>query len=99
MRARTYAAALLFATSLLQAAPTPKAVAPPSIPHGTALFLAGLTPGGKSKVTFRASAIGTHFFFEEAAGVTVYVYESGGYRKKEFLAGYTLPRALKKYDR
>jgi len=63
-----------------------------------ALFLGGLSKSGQEKVTFRASARGTHFFFEEAAGVTVYVYDATvGYRKETFLKGATLAMALKKY--
>ena len=75
-----------------------KTVAPATIPHPMAMYLQSLSNDGKDKVTFRASAIGTHFFLEEPAGVTVYVYEeSVGYRKETFLKGATLARALKKY--
>lgn len=63
-----------------------------------AMFLGELSHDGKEKVTFRASALGTHFFFEEPAGVTVYVYdETVGYRKETFLKGSTLAKAMKKY--
>jgi len=63
-----------------------------------AMFLGELSHDGKQKVTFRASALGTHFFLEEAAGVTVYVYdETVGYRKETFLKGSTLAKAVKKY--
>lgn len=95
---RIIAAALILTASLAWAAP-PKAVAPNSIPHATALFLAGLSSGGKTKVTFKAAAIGTRFFFEEPPGVSVYVYDGTGYRKETFLKGFTLARALKKYSK
>jgi hypothetical protein len=75
-----------------------KTVAPPTIPHPMAMYLQTLSNSGADKVTFRASAIGTHFFLEEPAGVTVYVYEeSVGYRKETFLKGATLAKAMKKY--
>ena len=87
--------ALLFAVIVAAAA---KTIAPPTIPHPMAMYLQTLSNDGKDKVTFRASAIGTHFFLEEAAGVTVYVYEeSVGYRKETFLKGATLAKAMKKY--
>jgi hypothetical protein len=73
-------------------------MAPATIPHPIAIFLGDLSNQGKEQVTFRASAVGTHFFLEEPAGVTVYVYdENVGYRKETFLKGYTLARAMKKY--
>jgi len=63
-----------------------------------AMFLGELSHDGKQKVTFRASALGTHFFLEEPAGVTVYVYdETVGYRKEAYLKGFTLAKAVKKY--
>jgi hypothetical protein len=75
-----------------------KTMAPPTIPHPMAMYLQTLSNDGKDKVTFRASAIGTHFFLEEPSGVTVYVYEeSVGYKKEAFLKGATLASALKKY--
>lgn len=73
-------------------------MAPPTIAHPMAMFLGELSHDGKEKVTFRASALGTHFFLEEPAGVTVYVYdETVGYRKETFLKGSTLAKAMKKY--
>ena len=73
-------------------------MAPATIPHPMAMFLGSLSKNGKEKVTFRASAFGTHFFLEEPAGVTVYVFDdSVGYRKQTFLKGSTLASALKKY--
>lgn len=64
-----------------------------------AMFLGGLSKDGKEKVTFRATAFGTHFFLEEPSGVTVYVYdETVGYRRETFLKGSTLANALKKYQ-
>lgn len=101
----------LFAGILLAAAPAPKTtapaakaaaavktIAPATLPHPIAMFLANLSGEGKQKITFKAAAIGTHFFFEEATGVTVYVFDGNdGYRKEAFLKGYTLVKALKKY--
>jgi len=75
-----------------------KTVAPPTIPHPMAMYLSSLSSEGKDRVSFRAMAIGTHFFLEESGGVTVYVYdESVGYRTERFLKGLTLPQALKRY--
>ncbi len=76
----------------------PKPVAPPAIPHSVAMFLASLSGDGKTKVTYAATARGTNFFFEESGGVTVYSFDGDGYRKAEFLRGYTLSKALKKYS-
>jgi hypothetical protein len=95
MRPHNIFIALLFAVTAAAAA---KTIAPPTIPHPMAMYLQTLSNDGKEKVTFRASAIGKHFFLEEAAGVTVYVYEeSVGYRKETFLKGATLAKAMKKY--
>jgi len=95
MRLRQFFTALLLAITVAAAA---KTVAPPTIPHPIAMYLQGLSKDGKETVTFRASAVGTRFFLEEPAGVTVYVYdESVGYRKEAFLKGMTLSKAMKKY--
>jgi hypothetical protein len=51
------------------------------------------------KVTFRAQAIETRFFFEETAGVTIYVFERGGYRRERFVKGATLEQAIKRYGK
>lgn len=67
------------------------------MPHPVAMFLSTLSSGGKQKVTFKAVASGTHFFFEESAGVTVYVFDGSGYRKETFLKSATLGSALKRY--
>jgi hypothetical protein len=97
MRFRLFAFALLIA-SIASAATPQKTIAPATIAHPMAMFLGELSHDGKDKVTFRASALGTHFFLEEPAGVTVYVYdETVGYRKETFLKGSTLAKALKKY--
>ncbi len=97
MRFRLFAFALLI-TSIASAATPPKTIAPATIAHPMAMFLGELSHDGKQQVTFRASALGTHFFLEEPAGVTVYVYdETVGYRKETFLKGSTLAKALKKY--
>jgi hypothetical protein len=97
-----FAFALVFAAIASAATPPPKnpvkVIAPDTIPHPMAMYLGGLSKDGKEKVTFRATALGTHFFLEEPAGVTVYVYDASvGYRKETFLKGFTLAKALKKY--
>jgi hypothetical protein len=97
---------------LLAAAPPPKTskaakpvVAPPTVvpatlPHTIAMFLAHMSSEGKQKVTFKAAAIGTRFFFEETTGVTVYGFDgTTSYKKEVFLKGYTLAKAMKKYVR
>ncbi|MBV8546170.1 MAG: hypothetical protein JO093_22290 [Acidobacteria bacterium] len=96
MRPHNLFIVILFAVTAAAAA---KTIAPPAIPHPMAMYLQTLSNDGKDKVTFRASAIGTHFFLEEPAGVTVYVYEeaSVGYRKETFLKGATLAKAMKRY--
>ena len=95
MRLHNLFIAVLLAITASAAA---KTIAPPTIPHPMALYLQTLSNDGKDKVTFRASALGTHFFLEEPAGVTVYVYEeSVGYRKEAFLKGATLAQAMKRY--
>jgi hypothetical protein len=89
-------AVTLFLSASLLAAPA-KPVAPATLPHPFALFLAQLSGSGKQKVTYRANAIGTYFFFEETSGVTVYSYDGTSYQKKEFMKGATLAKAMKKY--
>jgi hypothetical protein len=97
MRSRLLAIALLTAVTA-SAAPPPRPLAPATIPHPMAMYLSGLSKEGKEKVTFRAAALGKHFFLEEAAGVTVYIYdETVGYKKETFLKGSTLAKAMKKY--
>jgi hypothetical protein len=110
MRSRLLAVVLLAAVTASAASPPktaapsktpapPKTLAPPTIPHPMAMYLSGLSKDGKEKVTFRASALNKHFFLEEAAGVTVYVYdETVGYKKEAFLKGSTLAKAMKKYQ-
>jgi hypothetical protein len=98
MRSRTIVALLLFAGSAF-AAPTPKRIAPEIVPHPTAMFLASLSGDGRHQVIFKAAAMGTHFFFEEPTGVTVYAYDGRGYRRETFLKGYTLSKAIKRYAR
>jgi hypothetical protein len=90
-------AVLLLAATAFAAAPPPRRIAPESVPHPTAMFLASLSGDGRQQVTFKAAAIGTHFFFEEPTGVTVYGYDGVGYRKQAFLKGYSLSKAIKKY--
>lgn len=94
-----YAALALLATALLAAAPAPKSkpLAPETLAHANALFLRTLSNDGKQAVQFKAAAVGTHFFFEEAAGVTVYAFDGTDYKRVEFLKGAKLAAALKKY--
>lgn len=74
------------------------ALAPDVVPHNIAMFLAGLCNDGQRNVNLRARAMGTHFFLEETAGVTVYVFEGTGYRRNAFMPGAKLRDALKKYE-
>jgi hypothetical protein len=82
-----------------KAAPKPSPIAPTAVAHPIALFLNQLSNDGKRQVTFKASAIGTRFYFEEPAGVTVYRFENGQYVKEAFLAGAKLPTAMKRYPK
>jgi hypothetical protein len=77
------------------AAPVP--LAPPTFPHHIAMFLTAMSHDGARAVTFKATAIGTRFFFEEGSGVTVYVFRNGEYVKETFLANTTLAKATKRY--
>ncbi|HWS70982.1 MAG TPA: hypothetical protein VN605_02660 [Thermoanaerobaculia bacterium] len=79
------------------APPAPRVLAPDSVPHAQAMFLAGLCKDGKERLSFKAAAYGKHFFIEEPSGVTVYAYDGSGYRKETFLAKMTLEKAMKKY--
>jgi len=95
MHQKLIAITLLLVSTTLIAAPKP--IAPDTMPHSSALFLANLANDGKRTVTYRAMARNTHFFLEEPAGVTVYVYDGTGYKKEAFLRGVKLERAVKKY--
>src|SRR5207253_9618948 len=95
MLSRTIVALALLASSTFAA--SPRRLAPDVVPHPTAMFLASLSGDGRQQVTFKAAAMGTHFFFEEPTGVTVYAYDGRGYRRQTFLKGYTLTKAIKKY--
>ena len=101
MRKPAFLALLALALFLVAATPKPKPkaepIAPAKIEHVNALFLSDLSNSGKRPVTFRASAIGTMFFFEEPLGVTVYRFSNGGYEREEFLRGMKLAGAMKKY--
>jgi hypothetical protein len=97
---RPFAILLLLMTLTVSAAAPKKAaatIAPNDLPHPIAQFLRSLSKDGSRSVTFRASATGTHFFFEEASGVTVYRYVNGSYTKETFLGGMKLSAAMKKY--
>src|SRR5690349_6296567 len=97
MHHKLIAVTLLVVSVAVYAAPKP--VAPQTLAHSSALFLAGLANDGKRTVTYRAMARNTHFFLEEPAGVTVYVYDGNGYTKEAFLRGTKLERAVKKYSK
>ena len=89
----------LLLLSLSAAKSAPKTIAPPSMSHPIAMFLSHLSSEGKQKVTFNAAAVRSRFFFEDASGVTVYMFDgTSNYRKETFLKGYTLARAMKKYQ-
>src|SRR5438105_2309244 len=90
-------ALLLIALPLFAATKPVPAVMPDDLDHSIAMFLSNLSANGKRKVTFKATAVGTHFFFEEATGVKVYVFDGTSYKRKAFLKGATLASALKKY--
>jgi hypothetical protein len=77
--------------------PAPNLIAPDTLPHPFALFLAEMSGEGQKRVTYKATALGTHFFFEETPGVTVYVYDGKSYRREAFLKGATLSSAVAKY--
>lgn len=72
-------------------------LAPPSVPHPTAMFLANWSQEGKRSITFKATAIGTRLFLEDPSGVTVYRFDGSGYLSEAFLAGSNLASAAKRY--
>ena len=74
-------------------------VSPDQIPHNIALFLRTISSDGKRAVTFKATAVGTRFFFEENGSVTVYRYENGVYVRERYAKGVKLPAAVKKYGK
>ncbi len=86
---------LLLGASPKKPAATP--AAPDTLAHPMALFLTDLSKDGARQVTFKATAVGHRFFFEEPAGVTVYRFENGGYRKEAFLKNARLAAAMKKF--
>jgi hypothetical protein len=97
---RTAILILFVSLSLSAAAPKKKpapTIAPADIPHSIAQFLRSMSNDGSRTVTFKASASGTRFFFEEASGVTVYRYVNGRYVKEAFVAGNKLPTVVKRY--
>ncbi|MGZ8781644.1 MAG: hypothetical protein ACXW31_17135 [Thermoanaerobaculia bacterium] len=90
--------AIVAALSMSAAPPKPLApVAPEALPHSIALFLGSLSNEGGRHVTFKARAHGIRFFFEEPTGVTVYRFDNGRYVREEFLRGFTLERAVRRY--
>src|SRR5688500_6794854 len=90
--------ALLFLGAAPKKSTAPTPAAPDVVPHSIALFLGSLSKDGSRQVTFKATAVGTRFLFEEPTGVTVYRYDKGHYVKQEFVKGVTLSRAVKKYQ-
>jgi hypothetical protein len=97
MRMRLRTALMWVLIALISVAAAPKRSAPDALSHNVAMFLATLSGDGHTRVTFKASALGTHFFFEEPAGVTVYFFDGNGYRKQTFMRGANLSAAIKKY--
>jgi len=87
----------LFVSLASAAAPPSKHVAPETVAHPTAMFLASLSGDGRQEVTFKAAAMGTHFFFEEPGGVTVYEFDGRTYRRERFVKGATLAKAIKQF--
>jgi hypothetical protein len=79
-------------------AAAPVVIAPAEVAHPMALFLKQLSNDGTRQVTFRATAVGTRFFFEENTGVTVYRFQNGRYMREEFLRGVKLTAAVKRYS-
>ncbi|HEY0144275.1 MAG TPA: hypothetical protein VGF48_25540 [Thermoanaerobaculia bacterium] len=77
--------------------PRPVTHAPQQLPHSIATFLRTLSSDGSHQVTFKATAYGHRFFFEEPSGVTVYRFENGDYVRAEFLRGVKLQAAVKRY--
>jgi hypothetical protein len=86
-------------TGLRPAAPKPaKTLAPETLAHANAIFLNSLSKNGERNIQFRTAAINTHFFLEEAGGVSVYEYDGkGDYKRVDFLKGAKLAAAEKKY--
>ena len=77
----------------------PPTVAPDVVSHDVAQLLRTMSKDGNRQVTFRATAVGTRFFFQEPNGVTVYRFDKGRYIKEELLRGSTLAKAVKRYSR
>jgi hypothetical protein len=99
---RRTAVFLLLITLTLSAAPSKKKTAvalsaPEEVPHSIAQFLRALSKDGKRTVTFKATATGTRFFFEEPGGVTVYRYVNGDYVRESFVKGGKLPAVVKRF--
>jgi hypothetical protein len=100
MRRLVALSVILAAFTMVAASPKKKALpqpaAPDVVPHSVALFLGSLSREGARQVTFKATAVGTRFFVEEPAGVTIYRFDKGHYVKEEFVRGITLQTALKR---
>ena len=87
----------LFTSTALAAAPPARRIAPETVAHPTAMFLATLSGDGRQEISFKAAAMGTHFFFEEPGGVTVYDFDGQVYRRERFLKGASLAKAIKQF--
>jgi hypothetical protein len=85
--------------SASKAAPKPavKPIAPETLPHPIAMFLSQMCGGGKKRVSFKAQAVGTRFFFEDSTGVAIYGFDGVAYRKESFAKGSTIEKVLKRY--
>lgn len=82
-----------------KAPPAATHISPDRIPHNIALFLRTLSSDGARPVTFKATAVGTRFFFEENGSVTVYRYQNGVYVREQVAKGLKLAAAVKKYGK
>jgi hypothetical protein len=95
-------AVLLLSMTLTVSAAAPKKKAavplmPDVVPHSIAQFLRTMSRDGARSVTFKATATGTRFFFEESGGVTVYRFDNGRYVKETHLRATSLANAVKRY--
>jgi hypothetical protein len=97
MRKTAVLAVLVLGLSSVAAAPQPDSVAPQAVPHSIAMFLDELSNDGRREVTFKASAVGMRFFFEEPAGVTVYRFKNGRYVREAFVHNANLTSAMTLY--
>lgn len=76
---------------------TTSKLAPLSVPHPTAMFLAAWSQDGGRDVSFKASAVGTRFFLEDRSGVSVYRFDGNGYVGELFLPKANLALAKRRF--